>query len=131
MYDTAGFTADKAEVTYNYLYTAPVSDTNFWSAKHDRKLHACKQPDGRRRSVLFDGCGEGVFPGRRFGGEDRCGSDLRHEGVVQGEVNSGLPVTEKLRPAKNAGRSFFKPKRRIEADPACQNLHAAVGREGG
>lgn len=34
VYDTAGFTADKAEVTYNYLYTAPVSDTNFWSAKH-------------------------------------------------------------------------------------------------
>ena len=29
VYDTAGFTADKAEVTYNYLYTAPVSDTNF------------------------------------------------------------------------------------------------------
>ena len=34
VYNTAGFTADKAEVTYNYLYTAPVSDTNFWSAKH-------------------------------------------------------------------------------------------------
>lgn len=58
VYDTAGFTADKAEVTYNYLYTAPVSDTNFWSGEAYRKLHACKQPDGRRRgsSVLFDGC---------------------------------------------------------------------------
>lgn len=93
VYDTAGFTADKAEVTYNYLYTAPVSDTNFWSGEAYRKLHACKQPDGRRRgsSVLFDGCGEGVFPGRRFGGEDGCGSDLRHEGVVQGGVIPACP----------------------------------------
>ena len=108
VYDTAGFTADKAEVTYNYLYTAPVSDTNFWSAKHTGS-YTRKQPDGRRRgsSVLFDGCGEGVFPGRRFGGEDGCGSDLRHEGVVQGGV---IPAcrNEKLRPAKMQAGVFFR-----------------------
>ncbi len=65
VYDTAGFTADKAEVTYNYLYTTPVTDANFWSAKHTGSYTPVNNQMGEGVEAPFsvmDVTAKGYFP---------------------------------------------------------------------
>lgn len=64
VYDTNGFTADKAEVTYNYLYTTPVTDANFWSAKHTGSYAPANNQMGEGLQVPFSSMNvaKGYFP---------------------------------------------------------------------
>lgn len=64
VYDTAGFTADKAEVTYNYLYTTPVTDANFWSAKHTGSYTPVNNQMGEGVEAPFSSmdAAKGYFP---------------------------------------------------------------------
>lgn len=64
IYDTTGFMADKAEVTDNYLYTTPVSDTNFWSVKHTGNYTPENNQMGEGVQVPFSSmnAAKGYFP---------------------------------------------------------------------
>ena len=64
VYDTTDFTADKASVTYNYLYTTPVSDSNFWSAIHTGSYTPDHNQMGEGLEVPFSSMNvaKGYFP---------------------------------------------------------------------
>lgn len=64
VYDTANFPADKGVVTYNYLYTTAVTDTNFWSAKHTGSYQPTSNQTGADLEVPFSkmDTSNGYFP---------------------------------------------------------------------
>ena len=65
VYNTADFSNDKADVSYNYLYTTPVeANVNFWSAKHTGSYAPANNQMGEGLQVPFSSMNvaKGYFP---------------------------------------------------------------------
>ena len=65
VYNTADFTNDKADVSYNYLYTTPVeTNVNFWSVKHTGNYTPENNQMGEGVQVPFSSmnAAKGYFP---------------------------------------------------------------------
>jgi len=108
VYDTAGFTADKAEVTYNYLYTAPVSDTNFWSAKHTGSYTPANNQMGDGVEAPFSSmdAAKGYFPVDASVVKTGAGATYDTKAWFKAVIPACR--NEKLRPAKMQAGVFFR-----------------------